>query len=208
MTPGDVSSGEGPSDYWGPVPVFVPCHGADTAAVEVVTGGRSRCLGCSAVFDAADLDPDPDGGNRRFPPAHRRQVPADEQARSTLTHVAELIGLDPRHPAVEQSLWLATTSSGASRPLHDMVSSGLCELARALTVSGSRAGAARDLDEFAAFRIEGDPAPFFSEATLYPLVGKDTGRSLLALLAAAQRSMGPASGAGPADDAPGGHAGR
>lgn len=186
-----MTSRDGASDYWGPVPVFTPCHGADTAAVDI-GGGRGRCLGCSEVFDAADLDPDPAGSGKPFPPAHQRQVPADEQARSTLTQITELIGLDPRHPGVEQALWLATTSSGRHRPLHDMVAVGLCELARVLTVSGSHAVAARDLDELAAFRATGDDAPFFTEATLYDLVGKDSARTLLALLASAQRSVGPA----------------
>lgn len=180
------------SDYWGPAPVFVSCHGADMGAVDI-SGGRMRCLGCSEVFAVAETDPDPAGGDRRFPPAHQRQVPAHEQAVGTLTQIAGLIGVDPTHPAVEQAIWVATSSSsGPRRPLHDMVASGLCELARVLTVSAANAAAAHHLDELAAFHADGDDAPFFTEATLYDLVGKDSARTLLALLASAQRSTGPA----------------
>lgn len=195
-----MTPGEGPSDYWGPVPVFVACHGADTAAVDLGHGSM-RCLGCSWRFDAADTDPGPDG--RRFPPAHQRQVPAHEQAVGTLIQIAGLIGVDPSHPAVEQAIWQTTSSAGTGthRPLHEMVASGLCELARVLTVSAANTAAARHLDKLAAFHADTDEAPFFTEATLYDLVGKDTARTLLSLVASAQRSMGAApAGSGSTDD--------
>ena len=166
--------------YWGPVDVHVGCHGVSIDARAPRHGNSWTCAGCLDGFPEEDLtagEPGFPGGPGKFPPPHQRRVRSDEQARTTLGDVAGLVGLDTRSDVVADALWAVTNRDGPSRYLDEMVAAGLIEIARLLTVRNAAAAASAAVAALTELRVDG--TPFFSEAALSPLIGKDDARTVL-----------------------------
>lgn len=168
----------------------------------------------SEVMTDAGPHPYHSGERRMLPPPHRCLMTVKEQAAARITEVAVAAGFDRDDQAVLAATSLATNGETRKQTIDGLVAVGVGALHEALTTRSAVEEASRAISALMSFRLDTNDdlreivaallpdetidedhhlwvdadAPFFSEAVLYPLLGKDAARTLLAHLNTAARA--------------------
>jgi hypothetical protein len=121
-------------------------------------------------------------------PLHERPINVYEQAEEIITDVAKRLGFEEWGDVA-----LTARSAGTDRDLRThsvdkMVAIGLAHLQVALVTRGAAEEAGREIAKLTDFKCDQHEHPFFTEATLYDLLGKEDARTVLAYVHAAQRA--------------------
>lgn len=130
-----------------------------------------RCSLCYIQFPASQLF----GG---MLPEHARALNRRDHARELYEVFCQLVGVDGWSGDALYGFGAAETSRAAT--LGGALAAGLPHLVSHLVRADATAGAAKELRELLELRIDGAEHPFFTEATLYELLGKSDARTVLA----------------------------
>lgn len=175
------------------------------STLAVISEGQGMCARCNFISEVTADDKMVE---------HGRALAVVEQAQMKLVAVAEVLGLSTSSSAVRQAVDAARSAADGNVDMQ--VAAGLPYLVSALTVRGATADVGPAVDElvglldqdvvFAAraavateslFDEEPDleeavpaDAPVFSEAVLYPLMGKGPARTILGLVDQLRRVSG------------------
>lgn len=152
---------------------------------------KSLCPACYAkltpeqvVSEPYDWKPEED---HWVPIPHLSLMYPHEIARAKVGQIRQTLGLvkqDIGHP--EQA---AEEAMRRNDNVDLGVAAGLQVIVNALIKRGSNAAAAKAISDLSALHLEGDEHPFFTEAHLYELIGKDAARSVLSFVRSATEAV-------------------
>lgn len=178
--------------YYGDQWVWAPCYGNDQEAKDLkrTTEPTSQCRVCLFQFPSALLrdGTNYNGESMKVPPLHERTLNIYDQAQAQVKAIGGLLGLDGEQIMIAELA--ASNRDNHVDSVDLMVAIGLNYLATTLIKRATVVEASRKIAGLATFKRERDEYPFFSEATLYDLIGKDDARSLLARVRAVIRATG------------------
>lgn len=174
-----------------------------------------KCSGCdfAVVLGATNLLFESDEDNLCIV---THEVPAniEEQAQQKIEDIAVAMGFDRWDAIVTHARYTATRSEtrrAVGESVDAMVAYGASVLSQGLITRAALPVAAKEISDLLSFKLNSncwiakvgemhgydaedcevsDDAPFFTEAVLYPLLGKDDARTVLAYVKAAARAVG------------------
>lgn len=202
-------------EFYGPVLIWERCgYSGEEGREETIdatfkrTGERVfKCRACSLKITFKK------GEEPTVMPEHERAVDVWDQARKKVEEIAVLLGFDRWDRGVSHAMAAAVDRSNVTRTVDSMVAIGMAYLQQMLMARGAAVEASREMSDLLSFRLDhndivravatevhgmkesdvgeiGDDWPFFSEGILYPLLGKDMARTVLAYVNAAAASVG------------------
>lgn len=174
--------------YGGPPYVWEHCYGNDRPAKDTTneftfgrTGKRTfECVACNFGFPEELLrGPMMEDAKLEFPPLHDRRLNVYQQAEKIVGDVAEILGFDRWDDLVLSARSAATDREQRTHSVDKMVSVGLSHLALTLATRSAVKEASQVAAEMLTFKCDQHEHPFFTEATLYELLGKEDARTVL-----------------------------
>lgn len=207
-----IGGKEAPFEGYETPEVWRRCHGEKIDARPQEGDFRPpwKCAGCAGQFDAEEMTegkPSFSSGSGMFPPPHEVRVNIYDQARDKLTAAVVAAGLDPHDNAIMEAIWESREGQRDRTPT-SMLAAGFLRLGivleRRAAVEQTQKAVAdlRNIKvghEFVGFpeatkdcadEPRDTEAPFFTEAFLYRLLGKEAARTVLAYIHAVERATG------------------
>lgn len=139
---------------------------------------KYHCSVCYAPLASDQLDELSNGKLVAVP--HLKLMPLGEQARAHIEQIADMFDLDIG--TIGYPNQRAEDAAQRAGNVDVAVALGLQMIASGLTARGSNAQAAKRVRELSGLHLDTDDHPFFTEATLYELLGKDNARTVLAYI--------------------------
>lgn len=173
--PHDVPDKRGYADFYGTT--LTQCHytGNEPSTKHVYPSQlktfAGKCDVCNAMFTAEQLV---DGKM----PEHARLLPKDDEAVELFEIMCVVAGVDPWSDGVVGAR--SQIRDSRCETLAGRLAAALPGLTAVLTRVDATTGATKAVDELLTFKLDRErEVPFFSETSLYELLGKDDARSLL-----------------------------